>query len=70
MKIKRVLGLGTYPIAKPVHGGQRRVAAIGAFYRSIGIEYVYAAVYDSSVYGPPLVGPYDFPLIADRKSVV
>src|SRR5262245_19577190 len=64
MKMKRVLGLGTYPIAKPVHGGQRRVTAIAAFYRTIGIEYIYAAVCDWSVYGPASVGPHDIALIA------
>lgn len=64
MTIRRVLGLGTYPIVKPVNGGQRRVDAIRKFYRSIGIDYVYACIYDSVPYGPPLVGPHDIPLAA------
>jgi Glycosyltransferase Family 4 len=62
--IRRVLGLGTYPIVKPVNGGQRRVDAIRKFYHSIGIDYVYACIYNSVPYGPPLVGPHDIPLAA------
>jgi glycosyltransferase involved in cell wall biosynthesis len=62
--IRRVLGLGTYPIAKPVHGGQRRVAAFKTFYESIGIEYIYACIYDPNQYGPDLLGPDDLPLTA------
>jgi hypothetical protein len=62
LTIKRVLGLGTYPIAKPIHGGQRRVAALKAFYATIGIDYVHAAIYDTVNYAPPFVGPHDIPL--------
>ena len=62
--IKRVLGFGTYPIVKPVHGGQRRVAAFKAFYESIGIDYIYACIYDPNQYGSELVGPDDIALIA------
>lgn len=64
MTLRRVLGLGTYPVVSPVHGGQRRVNAIRTFYRRIGIDYVHACVYDSTIYGPPLVGPHDIPLVA------
>lgn len=64
MTIKRVLGLGTYPIVKPIHGGQRRVATLKTFYEAIGIEYVHACIYDTISYAPPLVGPHDIPLIA------
>lgn len=65
--IKRVLGLGTFPAIKPVHGGQRRVAAFRTFYERIGVEYVYACIYDSNHYAAPLVGPHDIPLIAHRS---
>lgn len=64
MTLRRILGLGTYPIVKPVHGGQRRVAAFQRFYDSIGIEYAYACIYDGINYAPPLVGPHDRPLKA------
>jgi glycosyltransferase involved in cell wall biosynthesis len=66
--IRRVLGLGTYPSVKPVHGGQRRVAAFRRFYETIGIEYVYACIYDGNHYAPPFVGPYDIPLDASRPA--
>ena len=59
---RRILGLGTYPIVNPVHGGQRRNAAFKAFYRSIGIEYHYACVYDPSIYGQEMVSANDIPL--------
>jgi len=62
--IKRILGLGTFPAVKPVHGGQRRAAAFRSFYRTIGIDYVYTCIYDSDHYGPSLIGPHDIPLIA------
>jgi glycosyltransferase involved in cell wall biosynthesis len=66
--IRRVLGLGTYPAVKPVHGGQRRVTAFRRFYETIGIEYVYACIYDGNHYAPPFVGPYDIPLDASRPA--
>ena len=59
---RRILGLGTYPIVNPVHGGQRRIAAFKAFYQSIGIEYHYACIYDPSIYAPGMVGAHDIPL--------
>ena len=65
--IRRVLGLGTYPIAKPVHGGQRRVAAFKTFYRSIGVDYEYACIYDPNHYGPDIVGRHDIPLVASSS---
>jgi glycosyltransferase involved in cell wall biosynthesis len=61
--MKRVLGFGTFPTIKPVHGGQRRVAALRSFYQRIGIEYVHACIYHSEAYAPPLVEPHDIPLI-------
>jgi glycosyltransferase involved in cell wall biosynthesis len=65
--IKRLLALGTYPSAKPVHGGQRRVAAFRSFYGSIGIEYIHACIYNSDHYAPSLVGPYDIPLASSAS---
>ena len=61
--IKRVLGLGTFPAVKPVHGGQRRVAAFRSFYQRIGIEYVHTCIYDSDAYATAQVGPHDTPLV-------
>jgi glycosyltransferase involved in cell wall biosynthesis len=66
--IKRILGLGTFPSVKPVHGGQRRAAAFRTFYRTIGIEYVYTCIYDGNHYTAPLVGPDDIPLIAGEAA--
>src|SRR3954466_9792747 len=63
VKIRRVLGLGTFPAVKPVHGGQRRVAAFRSFYQKLGIEYVYTCIYDASAYGPDETGPHNIPLI-------
>lgn len=63
MTIKRVLGLGTYPIVKPVHGGQRRVHAFKQFYRTLGIEYVYACVYSGAHYSRPFVSDLDVPFV-------
>jgi glycosyltransferase involved in cell wall biosynthesis len=59
---RRILGLSTYPIAKPRHGGQLRVEALGLFYRSLGCEYECAAVYESPPYGPGSIGPNDIKL--------
>jgi glycosyltransferase involved in cell wall biosynthesis len=64
--IRRVLGLGTFPAVKPIHGGQRRVAAFRIFYQTIGIEYVYTCIYDSDAYAREQVGPHDIPLIASE----
>jgi len=59
---RRVLGLSTYPIRRPRHGGQFRVAAIADFYRGFGYDYHYSAVYESPAYGPADVGPDDIKL--------
>ena len=61
MKYRRILGLGTFPIVKPIHGGQRRVDAIRKFYESVGIRYDHACVYDASVYRGDVVGGHDLP---------
>lgn len=59
---RRILGLSTYPIRRPRHGGQFRVAAIADFYRDFGCDYHYAAVCESPAYGPADVGPDDIKL--------
>ena len=66
--IKRILGLGTFPVVKPIHGGQRRAAAFRNFYQTIGIDYVYTCIYDRDHYAPALVGPHDIPLIAPEST--
>jgi hypothetical protein len=65
--IKRIVGFGTFPAVKPVHGGQRRAAAFRNFYQTVGIEYIYTCIYDSEYYGPTFVGPYDIPLIVPES---
>jgi len=57
----KVLGLGTYPILLPVHGGQRRVSQIANYYRLNDIEYRYASVYSSTSYSPEKVTEGDYP---------
>lgn len=59
MTAARILGLGTYPIQTPMHGGQRRVGAFKRFYERQGITYAYASVYNAAHYRHPNVGPYD-----------
>lgn len=60
--VARILALGTYPIQKPVHGGQRRVAAFKQFYVRKRINYTYACIYHGAHYRAPDVGPHDRPL--------
>lgn len=62
MTVVRILGLGTYPIRKPVHGGQRRVTAFKEYYGRRGITYDYACTYNGAHYGAAEVGVYDRPL--------
>jgi glycosyltransferase involved in cell wall biosynthesis len=62
LRLSRILALGTYPIEKPIHGGQRRVAAFKRFYERHGIEYVYACIYNHLHYKGDEVGPNDWPL--------
>jgi len=47
---KRVLILGTYPIAQPQHGGQKRTRAILDFYADIFAEVKYVAVFSPKDY--------------------
>lgn len=67
MTVARILGLGTYPVHKPVHGGQRRVAAFKQFYERKGITYTCASIYDGAHYGRTDVGPYDHSLDASKS---
>jgi glycosyltransferase involved in cell wall biosynthesis len=68
MTLRRILGLGTFPAVKPVHGGQRRAAAFRRFYESVGVDYVYTCIYDPSHYAAPLIGPHDIPLKAPSSA--
>lgn len=58
----RILSLGTYPIVKPVHGGQRRTSQIGQYLELSGHTYQYACVYSPFAYGDNLVSEHDYPL--------
>lgn len=69
MSLTRILGLGTYPIKRPLHGGQRRVAAFKRFYENRGITYTYACIYDGGPYGPSDVGPDDTTLIVPSSEL-
>ncbi len=57
-----ILGLGTYPIVNPVHGGQRRVSAFRDYYHSVGARYTYASVYQSAHYSGSDVSSTDIPI--------
>ena len=46
----KIVGLGTYPIYQPLHGGQKRVSAIERIYAHNGIEYQYIPVYSAKSY--------------------
>ena len=69
MKYNRILGLGTYPIQNPVHGGQRRVAAFKRFYEGSGITYSYACIYNSNYYKGSDVGADDLKLIVPESEI-
>jgi glycosyltransferase involved in cell wall biosynthesis len=66
LTIGRILALGTYPIERPVHGGQRRVAAFKEFYARKHINYSYAAIYNGTHYRGSDLGPYDQPMDASK----
>jgi hypothetical protein len=57
----RILGLGTYPIAQPIHGGQRRVTAFCAHYAANNVTYLYASVYERKYYAGAAVTAADYP---------
>jgi hypothetical protein len=48
--VTKILILGTYPIEKPSHGGQKRAAAIADKYKSLGAEVMYVGVYVKNNY--------------------
>jgi glycosyltransferase involved in cell wall biosynthesis len=56
------LQVGTYPIAQPQHGGQRRVAALRRAYRAAGLQAEYVAVYNPFSYLPKTAAPHDIPV--------
>jgi hypothetical protein len=58
---RTIVGFGSYPIARPRHGGQRRVVAFRRFHASLGIDYQHAASYEQSVHGRDAVDPQDRP---------
>jgi glycosyltransferase involved in cell wall biosynthesis len=69
LKYNRILGLGTYPIQNPVHGGQRRVAAFKRFYEGSGITYTYACICNGEYYRGPDVGPDDLSLVVPDSEI-
>jgi glycosyltransferase involved in cell wall biosynthesis len=58
----KILQLGTYPIKRPQHGGQRRVSALRSAYRAAGLEAEYLAVYHPGAFSPATVGRHDIPI--------
>lgn len=57
-----ILGLATYPIKHPVHGGQRRVAAFADFYKTLGLDYECVCIYEPLIYSADKIGPHDVAL--------
>jgi glycosyltransferase involved in cell wall biosynthesis len=57
-----VLSFSTYPIVRPRHGGQRRIKAFADFYRTIGVPFAYACVYEPGGYGGADVSANDLAL--------
>lgn len=57
----KILALSTYPVARPRHGGQKRVHALKALYQRLGADLHVAAVHDPS-YAKEDVGPHDIVL--------
>ncbi|NWE51243.1 glycosyltransferase [Brevundimonas sp. P7753] len=56
-----ILSLGTYPIATPIHGGQRRVSNLGRYYKANNTSFRYASVYMPGTYGGSAVTADDIP---------
>ena len=57
----KILAIGTYPIRRPMHGGQRRTAQLGAFYERQGIEYRHACVFVPAHYSGDAISGDDYP---------
>lgn len=64
----RILSLGTYPIQLPIHGGQRRVAALCRQLRNTGHHVTYVSAFPEGAYASSVTGPLDYsvPAIADQ----
>lgn len=45
-----ILGLGTYPSHRPIHGGQRRVSELKKYYENGGVKYHHSSVYSKNHY--------------------
>lgn len=54
-----VLLLSTYPFVEPRHGGQIRLAAIGAAFAAAGWQVESLAIYEPEVYSAQRLGPRD-----------
>jgi glycosyltransferase involved in cell wall biosynthesis len=59
--------LSTYPIVKPLHGGQIRLSEIRKAYERHGFKTVSIAVYDDPYAPRDSIGPHDIPLPVDDK---
>lgn len=59
----KILGLSTYPIVEPKHGGQRRIAAMKEYYASVGVEYHYCCAYQPEHVSAAEVGEDDIPFL-------
>lgn len=62
-----ILGIGTYPIRLPIHGGQRRVSSIQCYYQKIGVKYDYISLYNPGHYDRRSVSAGDFPFIGHDR---
>lgn len=57
---KKILVIASYPITKPLHGGQKRAKAIVEFYKSIYRDVKFISIYHEASY--PDHSPGDIPL--------
>ena len=64
----KILGLGTYPMVRPVTAGQQRLLAMARAYRAASIHMRHCAVYDCNQWGPDDVGRWDLPFDTERSS--
>lgn len=67
-KSQKILILGTYPIANPQHGGQKRLDAIVKEYDEAGFTVRYSAIYHKPFYADS--GKYDISLPAKYQSII
>lgn len=66
--MKKILIFGTYPIARPQHGGQLRVSAIVDQYKESGHRVKYVGIYDKTFYED--YGSNDILLVPQQSQVV